>query len=296
MGQSSEDPRSGRVPPQALLLSLLSLGVPVASSSFFPEWTNEDMGLLVWLLALIPSFVLSYYRGWRGAWLALAGGMLAFAGAQVVVAAVGGLLPPPEMVTAIILVLIAGSLGSGFLSSLFHRVMGPGEQMALRDPATGLANRRQGLRHLQRAFAAAERGSALTVVMFDLDNFKSVNDDFGHQAGDEALRVFGEILQRHTHPMHLSVRFDGMEFMALLDDFGADGARIMAEKVREAVRSHTFSWGQLTVSAGVASYEDGMPSPDFLIGAADAALYLAKARGGDQVVTITRHAEGVPPA
>lgn len=291
MVQSSEDPRTGRVPPQALLLSLLSLWVPVASSSFFPEWTNEDVGLLVWLLALIPPFLLSYYRGWRGASLALAGGMAAFAAAQVVVTAVGAMLPSPEIVVGLIIVLICVSLGSGVISSLFHRSLGEAEQMALTDPGTGLANRRHGMLHLQRAFAAAERGSALTVVMFDLDQFKSVNDEFGHLIGDEALRVFAEILKRHTRHMHLSVRFGGEEFMAILDEINADGARIMAEKVLEALRHHTFSWGRLTVSAGIASYEDGMASSDILIAAADEALYLAKARGGDQVVTAIRQEE-----
>lgn len=291
MVQSTEDPRSGRVPPQALLLSLLSLWVPVASSSFFPEWTNEDVGLLVWLLALIPPFLLSYYRGWRGASLALAGGMAAFTGAQVVVTAVGATVPPPEIIVGLIIVLICVSLGSGVLSSLFHRSLGQAEQMALTDPGTGLANRRHGMLHLQRAFAAAERGSALSLVMFDLDKFKSVNDEFGHQTGDEALRVFAEILQGHTRHMHLSVRFGGEEFMAVLDEIKPEGARIMAEKVREALQNYTFAWGQITVSAGIASYEDGMASPDVLIAAADEALYLAKADGGNQVVIAGRQQE-----
>lgn len=276
------------MPAQALLLSLLSLWVPVASSSFFPEWTNADVGVLVWLLALIPPFLLSYYRGWQGASVALAAGMAAFVGAQIVVTALGAPVPPAEMMLGIIVVLIMVSLGSGALSSLFHRSLSEVEQIALTDPGTGLPNRRHGMIHLGRAFAAAQRGQSLCVVMFDLDKFKSVNDRFGHHTGDEALRVFGGILQHHTRSMHLALRFGGEEFMVILDDTAAEGATHMVENVLAALRAHPFSWGTLTVSAGISEYEDGMASPDVLIAAADQALYRAKAAGGDQVVTLDR--------
>lgn len=276
------------MPPQALLLSLLSLWVPVASSSVFPQWTNEDVGVLVWLLALIPPFLLSYYRGWRGASLALAGGMAAFVGAQILVTTGGAAIPPAETMLGIIIVLIAVSLGSGALASLFHRSLGEAEQMALTDPGTALPNRRHGMLHLQRAFAAAERGNALSVVMFDLDKFKAVNDRFGHHTGDEVLRTFAGILDSHTRAMHLSLRFGGEEFMAILDGITTAGAIVMAEKVLDSLRSHDFSWGRLTVSAGISEYEEGMASPDVLVAAADQALYRAKARGGDRVVALAR--------
>ena len=283
-----DEAESRGVPPEALLLSLLSLWVPVASSSLFPEWVNEDVGVLVWLLALIPPFLLSYYRGWKGASLALAGGMAAFAIAQVVVTVLGAATPRTEIILAMIVVLIAVSLGSGVLSILFQRSLQKVEQMALTDPGTGLPNRRHGMLHLDRAFAAADRGNDLSVVMFDLDKFKSVNDRFGHHTGDEVLQVFADILQSHTRAMHLSVRFGGEEFVAILDGIKAEGAVAMADNVLTSLREHSFSWGQLTVSAGVSEYEDGMASPDVLIAAADQALYRAKAAGGDQVVTLAR--------
>jgi diguanylate cyclase (GGDEF)-like protein len=282
-----EDARPA-VPPQALLLSLLSLWVPVASSSFFPHWTNNDVGVLVWLLALIPPFLLSYYRGWRGASLALAAGMAAFAVAQVVVILSGAALPPPQVLLGLAVVLIAVSLGTGAITSVLHRSLDEAEHMALTDAGTGLGNRRHGMLHLQRAFAAADRGAALSVVLFDLDRFKAVNDRFGHHTGDQVLRTFAGILEAHTRAMHRSVRFGGEEFLAILDGAEAGDAIAMAEGVLSDLREHEFGWGRLTVSAGVSEHERGMASPEVLIAAADQALYRAKGRGGDQVVALAR--------
>jgi diguanylate cyclase (GGDEF)-like protein len=282
-----EGPRP-TVPPQALLLSLLSLWVPVASSSFFPHWTNNDVGVLVWLLALIPPFLLSYYRGWRGASVALAAGMAAFAIAQVVVILAGAELPPPQVFLGLAVILIGVSMGSGAITSVLHRSLEEAERKALTDPGTGLANRRHGMLHLDRAFAAADRNAALAVVLFDLDRFKAVNDRFGHHTGDQVLRVFAAILQARTRAMHLAVRFGGEEFLAVLDGARSADAVAMAERVLADLREHDFGWGRLTVSAGVSEHEPGMATPDVLIAAADQALYRAKELSGDQVVVLAR--------
>jgi diguanylate cyclase (GGDEF)-like protein len=276
------------VPPQALLLSLLSLWVPVLTSSIFPDWTSQDVGILIWLLALIPPFLLSYYRGWKGASVALAGAMAAFAIAQVIITLLGASPPGPDIMLGIAVVLIGVSLGSGVLSSLFHRSLNAAEEMALTDPGTGLPNRRHGMIHLTRAFAAAERGDPLSVIMYDLDKFKRVNDRFGHQKGDEVLRVFADLLDRHTRTMNLSARFGGEEFMTVLDGESAEEAAAVAERVLKAFREIEWPWGELTVSAGISEFEKGMASPDVLVAAADQALYRAKARGGDEAVVLAR--------
>jgi putative two-component system response regulator len=288
MPKIQRKPEGIGVPPEALLLSLLSLWVPILSSSIFPEWTNGDVGILVWLLSLIPPFLLSYYRGWQGASLALAGGMAAFALAQVAVTLVGAPTPAPGSMLGIAVVLIIVSLGSGALSSIFHRSLDRAERMALTDEGTGLPNRRHGMLHLTRAFAAANRGALLSVVMFDLDKFKSINDRFGHRTGDHVLDVFSQILEKHTRAMHLSVRFGGEEFLAILDGVEAEGAAVMANRVLDDLRGREFPWGRVTVSAGISEYEEGMASPDILVAAADQALYRAKGRGGDVVVTLAR--------
>ncbi|HKJ92372.1 MAG TPA: diguanylate cyclase, partial [Longimicrobiales bacterium] len=274
------------VPPQALLLSLLSLWVPVLSSSFFPAWTNEDVGILVWLLALVPAFLLSYYRGWRGASLSLAGAMAAFTLAQVVVLLMGSAGPPPDVMVGAIAVLVTVALGSGWISSLFQHSLAEAEEMAFTDPLTGLANRRHALTDLRRAFAAAQRGAGLSVVLFDLDRFKRVNDRFGHGAGDEVLARFGAILRETTREMDLAGRFGGEEFLSVLNGQDVQGAIRYGERVLEKLRGTAFAWGRLTVSAGVATYEPGMASADVLVAAADQALYRAKKAGRDRVAVL----------
>ncbi len=280
--------RAGNVPQQALLLSLLSLWVPVAASAMLPDWTSGDIGVLVWLLALVPGFLLSYYRGWQGASLALAGGMAALSIAQVVLLLVHATAPRPEVLVGLVAVLTAVSLGSGVLSTLFHRLLDRAERMALTDAGTGMPNRRHAILELEKAFAAAQRGAELAVVMFDLDHFKRVNDRHGHAEGDRVLVKFADILQSVTRAMHVTARFGGEEFVAVLRGVGHGGARIYAERVRQRLAELILPCGPVTVSAGVAGYEPGMASPDVLLAAADQALYRAKDTGRDRVVVLDR--------
>jgi diguanylate cyclase (GGDEF)-like protein len=147
------------------------------------------------------------------------------------------------------------------------------------DPLTGLANRRQLESDLEREFSAAVRGRALVAVMFDLNDFKVYNDHFGHLAGDEALRTFGQVLRTETRVMNFAARYGGDEFVVLLADTPEDGARIFALRVRRQFARHAMRAGRpLTASAGFGSYDRSMKRPEDLLAAADAALYRAKAK------------------
>lgn len=286
------------VPGHALLLSLLSLWIPVLSSSMFPDWTNDDLGILVWLLALVPAFLLSFHRGWRGASLALAAAMAAFSVAQVIVLITGAAAPHPAVMVAGIGILVTVCLGSGWLSARFRRSLQRAEELALTDVGTGLPNRRHTMLHLQRAFAAAERGLQLCVVIFDLDHFKRINDRFSHHTGDIVLKAFGRHLAAETREMNLSGRFGGEEFVAVLDGVDAAGAEAFADRVRARFSADMAGqpWGRITASAGVAQYEAGMASPEVLVAAADQALYRAKARGRDCTVALGRVDAAAAPA
>lgn len=278
------------VPAHALLLSLVSLWVPVLSSSFFPDWTNSELGFLVWLLALIPAFLLSFYRGWRGASVALAAAMAVFSIVQVALLLTGADAPAPEAMVAGVFILISVCLGSGWLAERFREALRRAEQLALTDVGSGLPNRRHAMLHLQRAFAAAERGSSVSVVIFDLDRFKQINDRFGHLFGDRIIQQFARVLQAETRGMHLSARFGGEEFIAILDEATAQEAVVFADRVRRRLTDATAEGvgGRVTVSAGVAEYEPGMASPDVLIAASDQALYRAKSQGRDRTVALER--------
>lgn len=148
-------------------------------------------------------------------------------------------------------------------------------RLSLTDPLTGLPNRRHMDILLDKEFAAAERGRALTVVLLDLDDFKLFNDTAGHQAGDEALRRFAGILASETRAMNLAARYGGDEFIAILSDTDLEGGHALFERVLAGMRADPFM-ASMSASAGIAAYRDGMLDPGDLIRAADEALYHSK--------------------
>jgi diguanylate cyclase (GGDEF)-like protein len=119
--------------------------------------------------------------------------------------------------------------------------------------------------------------------MFDLDRFKQVNDRHGHEAGDAALRAFADVLRLNTRRMDLSARFGGEEFISILGGSGIPPAVVLANRARIGLEEQSFPWGRVTVSAGVAVYEEGMGSFEVLVATADRALYAAKQAGRNRV-------------
>ncbi len=288
--------QDSRVPIRALFLSLLALTVPVAGALYFPSQVVEEVGVLLWLTPLVPPFLLTYYRGWRGASIGLAGGMAALALAHVLVVA-GDLAAPDWSVVAGTVVLYMGvCVGVGVLGEVLRRERRLAESRALTDPLTGLPNRRHAGIVLDGAFAAASRGQPLAVTFFDVDHFKGFNDTFGHAAGDRVLETLAGVLHRCSRRMDLPARYGGEEFLVILANCGATGALAYAERVREELAATELPWGPVTVSAGVALYDPSMGSPEVLVAAADRALYAAKEGGRDCVrVVMPGQGEPVPP-
>lgn len=157
-------------------------------------------------------------------------------------------------------------------------------RLALTDPVTGLANRRGGEEALAREVARARRtGSPLSLVLFDIDRFKNINDQAGHAVGDRVLRGISEILSSSQRGSDLAMRWGGEEFLVLLPDVGLTGARIFAERVRENVQNLDIpDAGRITVSAGVSELS-GDEEPAAALARADANLYRAKAGGRNRV-------------
>lgn len=268
------------MPFRALALSAGALAIPVAGAFWIPG-SLEDYAALLWLLALIPAFLLAYYRGWQGVATALAGGMAVLSLTQAAVVWLGGVLP--DLLLAVVAAFVLVSLGVGWLAELFLRDVERVEDLAFTDLLTRLPNRRHARVFLENEFAAAERGRLLSVVLFDLDEFKRYNDRYGHQLGDEALRIFADVLGKSTRKMNLSARFGGEEFVSILAGSDAEGAMIFADRVRKTLKARELPNGSLSVSAGVAAYNPSMRSPDELLAAADHALYRAKRDGRDCV-------------
>jgi diguanylate cyclase (GGDEF)-like protein len=167
-----------------------------------------------------------------------------------------------------------------------HRTV---EQQALVDSLTGLANRRLSTAALEKELARAQRfNEPLTLVLADIDDFKRINDRWGHPTGDEVLKAFARRLQESVREIDLAGRWGGEEFALLLPGTDLEGGRRLAERIRELVREQHLAASdgspiRVTSSFGVASFPlvNGQSQ---LVAAADAALYEAKRSGKDRVV------------
>jgi len=270
------------VPARALAISAAALAVPAGASVFAPELLGQ-YELLLWLLAILPAFLLAYYRGWGGAAVALAAGMAVLSLSQAALLAMGREVSNWPVMLGLVVLLVGVTLGIGLVTELLHQARERALDLALTDELTGLPNRRFARVFLEKEFEAARRGRQLVVVLFDIDRFKRYNDDHGHGAGDEALRAFGQALGATTRKMNLSARYGGEEFMSIVSSADVPGALIFTERVRNALAQTQLKRGHITVSAGLAAYERSMASMDDLVAAADRALYAAKDAGRDCV-------------
>lgn len=161
---------------------------------------------------------------------------------------------------------------------------------ATRDVLTGLYNRTFLTETLRKEFAfAARHGQALTVLMFDVDRFKTVNDTFGHAGGDYVLRTIADVLQRTLRVEDVLGRYGGEEFLLVARELSPAGAVVLAERLRTMVERHEFLVAgtkvSVTVSVGVVTSKNvKVENWEALVDAADQALYLAKQSGRNRVV------------
>ncbi|MBZ0274190.1 sensor domain-containing diguanylate cyclase [bacterium] len=159
--------------------------------------------------------------------------------------------------------------------------------LAIMDELTGLYVRRYFAHRLQEEIKRADRfGTKFSVIMFDIDHFKSVNDTFGHHAGDQALVTVANTLKAAARTTDLPARFGGEEFVILLPETNGKGATMVAERIRKTVeQTHVSDIGRsLTISAGVSVYPDHGSEMLGLVKSADMALYEAKHGGRNRVV------------
>lgn len=151
------------------------------------------------------------------------------------------------------------------------------------DPLTGLSNRRGLDEMLKHQFALLHRyGNPFAVVIFDIDYFKKVNDEFGHLEGDQILQQFGGLVENCVRVTDIATRYGGEEFVVVLPETDLKGACIFAERMRQRI-AHDLP---LTVSVGVAEAKDDEETRS-LLARSDSALYSAKATGRDRVFVHT---------
>lgn len=161
-------------------------------------------------------------------------------------------------------------------------------RLAATDPLTGAFNRREFTALAEREATRAQRyNHPLSVLMLDLDQFKKLNDTYGHAAGDKALQRFTTLCCNALRNVDIFGRWGGEEFVALLPETTADGAAMIAERLRKSVSETILNFNDhripLTVSIGVAQYRDGETAIDAPLSRADAAVYQAKREGRNRV-------------
>lgn len=157
--------------------------------------------------------------------------------------------------------------------------------LAACDPLTGLYNRLFLREYMLKQYAVWQRyQTALSVIMFDIDHFKQVNDRYGHMIGDEVLKELALVISKILRSADVFARFGGEEFLIVLPNTGREEAKVVAEKIRRLVESTRFSGlnETLTISLGVAQLEAGMDI-EALLKAADEKLYAAKEAGRNRV-------------
>lgn len=159
------------------------------------------------------------------------------------------------------------------------------ELLATHDGLTGLNNQRTFKARLGEVLARADRHQRpVTLLVADIDRFKSINDTYGHHNGDRVLRSVAAILREVVRKTDVLARYGGEEFVALLEETDEEGAALLAERVRSAVEAHPFTLDggatlKATLSIGIASYPANANAAEALFKAADKALYAAKESG-----------------
>ena len=204
----------------------------------------------------------------------------------------GGIPREDVLIGAIIPALLAPLMLYGFvsLSGQLSRAEAQLKALAAEDSLTGVLNRRRFLELADIEWARAHRhGRPQSLLLIDVDDFKSVNDRHGHLAGDETLRQMAETSRSCLRRTDLFGRYGGDEFIVLLPETEEPGAVLMAERIRRALEAREIKTRsgtiRITVSVGVGSRNGRVEALDSMVAQADAALYCAKSNGRNRVET-----------
>lgn len=253
-------------------------GVLASAALDYLAFKTAGYGFAVTALYIAPVGVAAWAAGRRPGWFIAA---LAAAAEALVASARSGGLTRPLAFGGSILVELLVFMGLVDLLSLLRLHLDNERRMSRTDNLTGIGNSRalaEGAAvELERS---RRRGTPVSAVYLDLDDFKQVNDSLGHAAGDAVLRIVGECLRRSIRGHDLAARIGGDEFMLLLTETGPDQVRFAVERLRRRLGDDLKARGfALTLSVGVATFPAAPRSVEQLLRAGDTAMYRAK-RGG----------------
>ncbi len=162
-------------------------------------------------------------------------------------------------------------------------------EVSNRDGLTRLFNRRYIEENLSKEFSRARRyEQPLALILCDIDHFKQINDNHGHLAGDEVLRIISQRLHHNLRDTDILGRYGGEEFLIVLPNTGTSGGKVLAERLRNAIESEPVSFGDtqlnITISLGITELHKDSHNYEQLIGEADQALYRAKESGRNRAI------------
>lgn len=263
---------------------IISLSVPIIRETYFPDFFVDE----VWNLYLIPVAILAYYDGLRGALIAVIPSCMIFLAVELKSLFIEKkALLDTGQVFAFMFIIVWISIVIGNLTEKLHEKEKKLEEMNLSlaeltvvDPLTGLYNRRYLEMRLESEIKRAKRkGYPVSFLMIDGDNFKEINDTYGHPEGDRALKQVAEKLRSLVRNEDIVARYGGDEFCVVLPDADKKVAMEVAKRLCQA--SHD---AKLSISIGYASYPADAKNSEELIEAADKALLEAKKQGKSKAV------------
>jgi two-component system cell cycle response regulator len=200
-----------------------------------------------------------------------------------------GITPRVRKLCQLVANISANALENAILFESMRTAQEYFEEMSIRDGLTKLYNHRYFYNRLEEEFSRANRyGTPLSLVFFDLDDFKKVNDVYGHTNGDKVLEKIGHFMKKVARESDIAARYGGEEFALLLPNTTASGAFDVATRLCSVIRENPFeelNGGHLTISAGVSTYSgENLQSYEQLIRLADQAMYTAKKQGKDRAL------------
>lgn len=240
--------------------------------------TAVDLEALLWVLAVIPAFLLAYHRGWSGLAAVLAAVMAALALVQAGIALFSVPMQTTGPVLRLLLIAVGTTAGIGVLAELYQQARVRAERLELQDPLTGMPNERHAGMVLAREVAAADRGRPVAVVLFQIDDITSYQLRHGRAAADGLLVSLSRAVRAETRRMNFSAR-SGNRFISILSSGSPEGALVFARKVQAAFARQAGVSRRVSVSGGIAMYDPTVDTPEKLTQAADHALYRAQQGG-----------------
>ncbi|MEJ2680898.1 MAG: diguanylate cyclase [Gammaproteobacteria bacterium] len=189
-----------------------------------------------------------------------------------------------------VMVLLRDSTDEACYASKLREAMAELEHLSQVDGLTGLYNRIHWEQRMAAEFARSRRyGTTFSLLMIDIDHFKKINDEFGHLAGDDVIRMVAKLIQNSSRKSDIAGRYGGEEFGILLCETGITGAVIFAERLRIRIADYALCLDRqggeqhVTVSVGIARYQEGMRNHEQVLARSDEALYESKQNGRNRV-------------